>query len=499
MGQFKTAIPDQYTMIELPVALRCVETVMHQLNLSNRFNVRIVQDDGAVINPNSLYGNQDQPYEFVTDAKNSVLVSFEKETYVDNQQAQDYLTPKRGPLVFDPTHGLAITPTTYEKRFKITFDFQFKSRAQAERLHTVLRRRLNFTNQFRLAAEYRIALPDEALYVINEYHRRIQHQYEPDLTLGQYIQRTTGDSFIHLFDVTGNIKGLGFLENQINLQGQYQTTAEPNFNRRVDGIYTTSLDVDIWWQCPVDMLVQYNEVVGHIPLPEALLHEDADEPYEFFADSHDDAFRQFAAVNYKSPYVNYPKWDNFIPDMRYDLHPFISILAIPGDDKRTLLDLHSEFGNYRLSPASVAFMETWRDRIHDHTQTPIFIRVYDGKDVLKESLWVLTDEGKVVLKNEAPDLKLYRVVVCGNLNFFSMDQQKLNDIKEEGDVFKDVADVFLPGVAKDDIGTHPNGRIKDDAFDDIAEKVNKRYQTDKYPRHLITASVGLFKIIIGRQ
>lgn len=293
-------------MIKRPIQLRVVEAIMSQLGLHKYFKVSWVDDDGRVVNQNALLDEDFNNFKFTTDAKNHVLIEATDISSPDRQQSLGFFSKRGIPAWYDDKYKLLVIPNAYHSEGKIAMQFQLNSRFQAERMYNTLKRKLAQTNALTTSAEYRLPLPDEILYVMGEYHKRIVRQFEPDLPFLTYLKRNTNQSLVEIKNINGKIEGVGFLENQAGILIQHETSAEVELARGSNGIWTTTVEVNYHYQLPGDYTVEFKEVIGRMKLPKDLVPNKPTGKYEYFLDTVDSAFSLFANITEDSPYLNIP-------------------------------------------------------------------------------------------------------------------------------------------------------------------------------------------------
>lgn len=494
-----TQVPDKNILVQRPIYFKTVEAALAQLGLLKRFTVLWVNDDGDVINPNSLAGQQDQTFQFVTDAKHAVYVEAQEDTNTDYQLINRVNVRNHPPIWYDKDNGLSISPQYHYADAKLSLQFQFTSRTQAERMYSTLKRKLVINNRFEVFAEYRLAIPDRGLDVINEYFKRIKRAYEPELTLLEYLRRHSSAPLVELFRLDKTLDGFAVIETQHGILAQHETTMAPELQRGSNGIWTTTLDIKLQYQCPVDYVIEYRPMVGRISLPKPLIADVNEHEYEHFLDYHDSAWHRFAAITESAPVINLPKWDKFFPKQPVYLHPFFTVLTNPKPETGVLLNLNKKLGDYQLSKAALRYLIHFNEDIHDWHKHPISIAVYRDDTMLSRDNWTFTPEGEVTLLSPDDTRTLVRVVVNGNLNWEKLSLPDFQEVVDSGDILRDVVPIFIPKLPIETIPTHPNGNIKPDAMLEIAKEVNQRYQQGNLGPANISAMVGTFHLLIDRE
>lgn len=499
MGTIFSTVPERYLMIQRPIQLRIIQSVLDSLNLTSHFAVGYVSDDGTVTNPNSLLGEQNKDFVFNTKSTNRVLVNFEESEESEMQQSAGHLNILRNPLWYDNEYGVSLTPKTAELKGEATFSFLISGRNKAELFYNRLRRRLAITNQFLTNAEYRIPVSDEFLYVVDAIRELVQKQFEPDLTTLEYIKRGVVGQLINLVDHKGNFSTLAFREVQNNILLQNIALAKPEINRNEEGVFEVTLGVSYFYQTPIDYYISYPELVGELTVPSCLLNDTDTTPYLQFLTNNDAAFSEFAAINTESPLITYPKWDTFVPPVEDGEYPWYSVITKPAKDKITLIDLTLPFDKYVISPVVLKFLIVHLKFLNDTRIPLIGIKVFRNEVLLRWDQWHLTPSGEIVLSKPSPDRYVYRVVIYGLLNWFDIDIKLKRQLQDKGKELLDVLPVFLPDIDKDKITLAPGGQMETGTFEKIAEQVNKRYSEKMYSRDLCMMTVGLFHLLIDKE
>lgn len=499
MAFLNAPIPDRQRLIQRPIYFRTVGTVLRHLGLIDKFKVMWVNDNGEVTNPNTLVDKQDKEFVFVTDVTNTVYVEVSEDPNTDLQLTHRVFTRNHPPVWYDSKYGLSITPQYHNYEAKVSLRFQLRSRTQAERMYSVLKRKLALTNQFNVFAEYRLPLADEALYVINEYYLRVKQIEQSELTLYQYLKQHAGRTLTELFRLDGVMDNFCFIETQHGILAQHETVMAPELQRDGEGVWSVSLDLKLHYQCPVDYSIEYNELVGRLRLPDILVKNVAEPVYEHFLDYSDTTWHNFAAIKHDSPYINLPNWDNFRPPVSEGLHPFITILTVPQKDTGQLLDLNDDLSGYYFHDNVKAYLTYWREDIHDHHKHPLSIQVYQGNVPLHPSLWSLSEDGQLVLLQDDEPNVVLRVVIIGNLNWAKLNSNALQEVAQQGELLKGILPVFLPHDESLIPDVTPGKPLFQDQLIGVSKAVNRRYGQLGLNPAALSVRVGTFHILIARQ
>lgn len=498
MGFLYSPIVGRHELINRPVQLRIIQSVLNELKLTNFFSVGLMNDDASIVNPNALLGDQNKDFKFNTAATNRVVASFEEQEEEDWQQDAGDGAFRRPPLLFDESVGLSFTPRTMEVRGVANLAFRIRSRAKAEQFYTRLRNRLSLSNQLAINAEYRIPLTDECWYVADAVCEVLRKNKTTELSTWQYIQEKSLGKLVQLADINGKMSNAGYLEIQNNILLQYQTVTKPEVVRNEEGIFEVTLPVSYYLQVPNAFYLRYPNIIGKTPLPEELIQVENNVEVQEFYSYHDDAFREFARITPTKRFITFPDWDVWEPILYDDVAPFFSTVVVLGNDNRKLMNIADKFGAYSFSPAVQEYLLLHRKTMGEHLVNLLNLHVYKEGKLLRWDTWELQENGDIVLNKDGDSSVIYRVLLSGSLNWKNLGVSQIPELCKHGENLVNILPIFLP-KQQDKINAiklAANKSLKPEDFELISNEVNRRYGQAKYNTDTTILTVGAFDIFI---
>lgn len=422
----KLDLPDIDQNVARPVVMDVGRDIVKMMNLPKDIEISYIGQGEARHQFGSTIG-QNEPEVKVA---NTAMLTIEATSSFDetNFSANAQHSHEHEPLFFDTSLGVLVRPIYQGCTVTLNFEYQTPSRNEAIRWRNDASFKVSqLRNVILQNATYCYILPNSLWVAMKDIYDLREKQAGYGDTFPQYIEKHLTRLSTKIADSTGTFSRIGIRETQMEIQGFFNFTAQPEQQERDGdrGNWIVRFSYEFSFQSPTAISLQMPVVVHNQPVAEKYLPIEHNKYIEL-AKRHSlskGGFMMFTADAEMErnkpvlPRFNWPPYDKWIADTMLDNTAIIASFLI-GSNKTTtgqkLLNLR-ELGDYVIHSDILRWIEEAEyGFLHVPRASPLNIALYRNEGITNFNSISVNSNLDVILNQPLDLRKRYRVVLTLN-------------------------------------------------------------------------------------
>ncbi len=508
-------IPDVENTMTRPITTSVIEQLKRLTGIELSMELLNPGEGGAIPQQNSVIQTTGYDRELTglaTSSRSLISVSVEDNIITDHVLATPILKSDAEYIFHDKPLDIVMIPTYALSKLVIAMELRFPSRKAAKKWMDHLNAKISMgyeSVQHRLTYSYMI--PSEFMYLLLQIHEK----REAVEGYGDTIQEWLKESFTKRMRVVTNQAGkqasFVIAEDQINAVGKFDTEVitQPNSaNER--GAFTFSLNYEVLYKRPTNVIVQYPELIHNQVLPKPFDGDGLTESFDFSSiDLWGEAFSvlglKLNSLFMPKPWQNFgmmePWYDRWVPNQRFPLtKPMLTFLCqFSPTDLTDIVNLH-QLGKYSFDDDIMAYLEEAGDDLLKIGRAPFKITLFRN-DIPKSDHWLTLDTDLMVRVFEEVDLRqIYRLQIGLYCGLASLPESSKQTLIKHGRAVHKIMLAICPNMTAH--GLPPIGEDGGIAMQDYmtaAKIVEACAERREMGSDSAWTLVGIFSIITERQ
>ena len=389
-------LPNVEESVSRPLIADLTEQVKKLVNLKHVDDVRYMNYNGMVQNPDTAIGDERDRYATFA-GKTRLFVEAEEDFNADGWASTVVERIEHLPLVADPALDLWITPVLVACDLTLKFKFQTRSRDEARRWRDdIVMRLAQLREGTQHTLTFNINLPNSVWNLVGNIWRCRERIKGYGETFIEYVRRHSDRDLTVVSNAAGKIETLAFVRRLGQVNGRFVVSPlpeKPTFEES-GGVWECSLEYKITYDRPIGCSIRYPIQVHQqfledkYILPDVVAPSPNETPRKHSQSQ--EAFHQFTTYNingcfsHQDAYAKIPAFDEYVMKTRPrgTATVLLALLQLETEDPQVLFNL-SDLGDIIIEPDILEFIKYVEHPYLTQPYASFFqIQVYRNDDLM---------------------------------------------------------------------------------------------------------------------